>query len=71
MKDLRSDMMKLMKVVMENQEVNNKLLIEQNKEEENNASLDVFDIAVSEEVVTHKVFKNQLVSLFVVIKDNT
>ena len=63
--------MKLMKVVMENQELNNKLLIEQNKEEENNASLDVFDIAVSEEVVTHKVFKNQLVSLFVVIKDNT
>jgi hypothetical protein len=63
--------MKLMKVVMENQEVNNKLLIEQNKEEDNNASLDIFDIAVSEEVVTHKVFKNQLVSFFVVIKDNT
>ena len=32
--------MKLMKVVMENQELNNKLLIEQNKEEENKASLD-------------------------------
>lgn len=32
--------MKLMKVVMETQEVNNKLLIEQNKEEENKASLD-------------------------------
>ena len=62
--------MKLMKVVMENQEVNNKLHTEQNKEEENKASLDVFDIVVFEEVVTNKESKNQLVSFFTKIKHN-
>lgn len=59
--------MKLMKVVMENQE----LLTEQNKEEENKASLDVFDIAVfEEEVVTNEDSENQLVTFFIKIKDN-
>lgn len=59
--------MKLMKVVMENQE----LLTEQNKEEENKASLDVFDIAVfEEEVVTNEDLENQLVTFFIKIKDN-
>ena len=59
--------MKLMKVVMENQE----LLTEQNKEEENKASLDVFDIAVvEEEVVTNEESENQLVTFFIKIKDN-
>ena len=58
--------MKLMKVVMENQE----LLNEQNKEEENKASLDVFDIAVlEEEVVTNEESENQLVTFFIKIKD--
>ena len=52
--------MKLMKVVMENQEVNKKLHTEENKDEENKASL---DIAVFEEdVVTNKESENQLVS---------
>ena len=63
--------MKLMKVVMENQEVNNKLHTEQNKEEENKASLDVFDIAVfEEEVGTNNESENQLVTFFIKIKDN-
>ena len=64
-------MMKLMKVVMENQEVNKKLYTEQNKEEENKASLHVFDIeAFEEEVVANEESENQLVSFFTNIKDN-
>ena len=52
--------MKLMKVVMENQEVNKKLHTEENKEEENKASLDI--AVFEEEVVTNKESENQLVS---------
>ena len=50
--------MKLMKVVMENQEVNKKLHTEENKEEENKASLDI--AVFEEEVVTNK--ESELVS---------
>ena len=53
-------MMKLMKVVMENQEVNKKLHTEENKEEENKASLDI--AVFEEEVVANKESENQLVS---------
>lgn len=52
--------MKLMKVVMENQEVNKKLHTEENKDEENKASLDI--AVFEEEVVTNKESENQLVS---------
>ena len=60
MKDLRSDMIKLMKVLLENQEVNKKLHTEENKDEENKASLDI--AVFEEEVVTNKESENQLVS---------
>ena len=52
--------MKLMKVVMENQEVNKKLHTEENKEEENKASLDI--AVFEEEVVANTESENQLVS---------
>ena len=52
--------MKLMKVVMENQEVNKKLHTEENKDEENKASLDI--AVFEEEVVANKESENQLVS---------
>ena len=52
--------MKLMKVVMENQEVNKKLHTVENKEEENKASLDI--AVFEEEVVAHTESENQLVS---------
>ena len=53
-------MIKLMKVLLENQEVNKKLHTEENKDEENKASLDI--AVFEEEVVTNKESENQLVS---------
>ena len=53
-------MMKLIKVVMENQEVNKKLHTVENKEEENKASLDI--AVFEEEVVANTESENQLVS---------
>jgi len=49
-----------MKVLLENQEVNKKLHTEENKDEENKASLDI--AVFEEEVVTNKESENQLVS---------